>query len=226
MAFPSVQFPLLSSLLALTSKAKSSIPLDLENNTNEKSTSSRLIQASPYTDLPHLLDLDTLTEPYQLMARALTIMRPLTEKYATEPYVAAFNWPEVVAKLYELSEEGSYNFPKTTFYIIVFRSRLPPTTDHEYLGKLDENAHVEAVKSGGLLKYWFQSADANRRNLATCIWRHRDDAVAGGSGPGHRKAMEGVRGLYLEWTAERLAFVVEEGVRKWYIVDWDAAQHL
>jgi hypothetical protein len=142
----------------------------------------RFLVASPYTDAAHLLDLETLSKPYQLMARAFTAMRPLTESYATTPYEEAFNWEEVVTLLARLAEGEGYAYPKTSFYVIVFRSRIPPSTSRSHLGDLDAEAHREAVASGGLLKYWFGTPDANGRNLATCLWRHRDDAKLGGAG--------------------------------------------
>lgn len=127
------------------------------------------IQASPYTEEAHLLDLNTLTKPHKLMAQALTVMRPLSEQYATTVYKEAFNWQEVVDRLRKLSEaEGSdYVFPATSFYVIVFRSKVPPTTDRGVLGEMDAEAHREAVESGWLLKYWFGTPDQNGRNLAT-----------------------------------------------------------
>ena len=59
-------------------------------------------------------------------------------------------------------------FPSSKFYIVVFRSQLQQSTDRLELGAMDERSHAEANKSGGLLKYWFGSADAEGRNLATC----------------------------------------------------------
>lgn len=52
--------------------------------------------------------------------------------------------------------------------IVVFRSQVPPTTSRHALGELDQRSHAEAMKSGGLLKYWFGMPDADGRNLATC----------------------------------------------------------
>jgi hypothetical protein len=108
--------------------------------------------ASPYQDEAHLLDLRTLSDECRLMARALTSMAPTTPSYAVAPYHEAFNWDQVVDLLRELSREKSYVFPKTEFYIIVFRSELPVGTDRTLLGELDAEAHREAVRSGQLLK--------------------------------------------------------------------------
>jgi len=147
--------------------------------------SNRFLVASPYTAPAHLLDLSTVDRPQQLMVKALVSMRALTPAYAVAPYPDAFNWDEVVSQLSRLAsedEEGSI-FPETSFYIIVFRSRIAPTTSRPHLGELDAEAHREAMVSGGLLKYWFGTPDQDGRNLATCVWRHRDDAKRGGAGP-------------------------------------------
>ncbi|TGJ71895.1 hypothetical protein EYR41_003822 [Orbilia oligospora] len=183
--------------------------------------SENLLVASPYTDKDHLLDLNTLARPHQLLAKALTIMNAKTGEYAIELYHEAFNWDEILIALRKLSKREEYVFPRSEFYIIVFRSRLPFDADRRHLGKLDEDAHVEAVESGQLLKYWFGTPHpVTGRNLATCIWRHRDDAKLGGGGPGHVRAMEAVRNIYLEWRVERLKFVVEHDASEWSISKW------
>jgi hypothetical protein len=146
------------------------------------SENERYLVASPYTGAGHLLDLYTLNKPQQLMAKALTTMCPLSASYATTPYLDAFNWQEVIKMIETLANSEGYIFPKTSFYVIVFRSRVPPTSDSRYLEELDLVAHEEAVKSGGLLKYWFGVPDVNGRNLATCLWRDLSDAKLGGAG--------------------------------------------
>ncbi|KAF3199629.1 hypothetical protein TWF679_001248 [Orbilia oligospora] len=148
-------------------------------------------------------------------------MNAKTGEYAIEPYHEAFNWDEILIALRKLSKREDYVFPRSEFYIIVFRSRLPFDADRRHLGKLDEDAHVEAVESGQLLKYWFGTPHpVTGRNLATCIWRHRDDAKLGGGGPGHVRAMEAVRNIYLEWRVERLKLVVEHDASEWSIGKW------
>lgn len=127
-----------------------------------------LLVTSPYTSPEHLLDLRSLQTNQQLFARALTILRPVDEKYATRSYANAFNWPAVISYLRSLSENAYYTWSGQSFYVVVFRSRVPLTTDREKLGELDRRSHAEATKVGGLLKYWFGVPDAEGRNLATC----------------------------------------------------------
>lgn len=134
---------------------------------------------SPYTTIPHLLDLRALEESPRLLAKALTVLQSVREDYATAPYHLSFNWDAVIEQLKSLLEISKSPWTRQQFYIVVFRSQVPPTTDRIHLGRLDQNSHAEATKSGGLLKYWFGLPDANGRNLATCI----DSAIINRKGP-------------------------------------------
>lgn len=107
---------------------------------------------SPYDEQPHLLDLRTLDTANQILARALTGLKCLRDDYATAPYVEIFNWAEIVEHVRELSIASNFNWKEKYFYIVVFRSQIPPTTVYADLGVLDKAAHAEATKSGGFLK--------------------------------------------------------------------------
>ena len=126
------------------------------------------LQASPYSDADHLLDLGTLALPEQLLAIALTKMAPLDADYATTEYSKAFNWDAVVEDLRNLVSAANGVWRRSEYYVVVFRSQLNEDCDRTFLGQLDKNSHREAVVSGGLLKYWFGSPNGARRNLATC----------------------------------------------------------
>ena len=123
---------------------------------------------SPYTSPAHLLNLRTVDIPQQLMAKALTVMASLRYDFAIAPYDEAFNWPTVINALRGLVQAEGFSWHRQEFYIIIFRSTLAPTTNYLRLGDMDEVAHAEATKSGGLLKYWFGEPDLHGRNLATC----------------------------------------------------------
>ncbi len=127
-----------------------------------------LLVVSPYTSLFHLLDLNSLEMPQQLMAKALTLMTSIKPDYALVPYSEAFNWPTVMNALRSLMKDQGISWRRQEFYIIIFRSTLAPTTNYMQLGEMDEKAHIEATKSGGLLKYWFGEPDLEGNNLATC----------------------------------------------------------
>ena len=123
---------------------------------------------SPYDIHPHLLNLATITEPQRLLTKALTVMAPTRQDYATASYQDSFNWSEVIWTLKGLLSATSLSWVQTSFYIVVFRSQVLASTDRVHLGALDKRSHAEAMKSGGLLKYWFGTPDSNGRNLATC----------------------------------------------------------
>ena len=128
------------------------------------------IVVSPYTTPAHLLDLSTVSRPNQLLARALSLMQPSRDDYATASYKQSFNWSAVIHRLrHLLKHETDFQWSREErFYVVVFRSRLPLSTDRVHLGALDRGSHAEATASGGLLKYWFGVPDAEGRNLATC----------------------------------------------------------
>ncbi|KAI0834398.1 hypothetical protein F5Y06DRAFT_158936 [Hypoxylon sp. FL0890] len=179
-----------------------------------------LIQ-SPYTEQEHLLDLRTLDAENALLARALARMRSLRPDYATSPYAETFNWDEVIEELARLVREHDHRWKETSFFIVAFRSQIPPTTVYEDLGALDKVAHAEAVATGGFLKYWFGHPDKDGRNLATCVWRSQEDAIKGGVGRGHRKAAAATRSLYSHWKIDRHRLIIRNEVQSWEIIDWE-----
>jgi hypothetical protein len=128
---------------------------------------SRLI-VSPYNDDTHLLDLTTLDIPNQLLAKALTVLKPTRPDYATAEYSSSFNWPVVLEVLRQLAAEAGYQWAEQSFYVVTFRSRLSPSADSSRLHDLDYHSLAEATSSGGLLKYWFGAKDKRLENLATC----------------------------------------------------------
>lgn len=206
------------------------------------SASGRYIAASPYLDQDHLLDLETLDRENQILAQALTKFVATRHDYATAPYRESFNWSEVITELKAIAKEQDYEWRESFFYVIAFRSRIPPTTVYADLEVLDKAAHLEAVESGGLLKYaryspfshdpvapaancvsdryWFGLPDKDGRNLATCLWRSQADSKLGGVGPAHRKASGATRHLYTEWQIERYRLSISHGIGSWEILDW------
>ena len=141
---------------------------ELPANHRQQADLGHHLIVSPYTTSPHLLDLGTLEEPQRLLAKSLTLLQSTREDYATAAYHQSFNWDAVTDQLKSLLEFSAYEWKHQHFYIVVFRSQIPPTTDRTHLIELDQRSHAEATKSGGLLKYWFGLPDENGRNLATC----------------------------------------------------------
>ncbi|KAI1334288.1 hypothetical protein F5Y15DRAFT_295503 [Xylariaceae sp. FL0016] len=179
-----------------------------------------LLVVSPYTEREHLLDLRSLDPENALLAQGLVRMKCLRPDYATAPYVETFNWGEVVEEVARLAQQQGHSWKETSFYIVVFRSQIPPTTVYAELGALDKAAHAEATASGGFLKYWFGSPDKEGRNLATCVWRSLEEARKGGVGPAHRQAAGAARDLYSHWKIDRHRLIIRDKVESWEIVDW------
>ncbi|KAF2723574.1 hypothetical protein K431DRAFT_301484 [Polychaeton citri CBS 116435] len=187
------------------------------------SGNSNLLIASPYESLSHLLDLDTLEIQHQLFAKALTNLQAVRSDYTTAPYDVSFNWDAVVDSYRQSIAAANVQAEvpsEQSFFVIVFRSQLKEGADKERLGQHDELAHEEAVVSGGLLKYWFGVAGTDRRNLATCLWRSRNEARSGGTGPGHVAAMQFARRSYDEWFVQMLRLTVDTISGKWTFSEW------
>lgn len=164
----------------------------------------KLLISSPYVTKPHILDLGTLGPMPRYLAVALAELRPLFPTYALRPFSLALNWEEIFTiRLPALIASHGSGFDTIwpveetqLFYVVFFRSTLHEDIDVDLLSRLDEESHAEATSSGGLLKYWFGKPDAQRRNLATCVWRSREDATEGGKGPWHRRARLAASELY------------------------------
>ncbi|KAK5106146.1 hypothetical protein LTS08_000263 [Lithohypha guttulata] len=175
---------------------------------------------SPYTEPSHQLNLTTLDLQNQLLAQTLALLSTATPNYATTPYHKALNWPIVFNKLKHLCSEQNHNWTKTEFYAVEFRSKLKEGIDDDLLFRLDKESHREATASGGSLKYWFGVPDLERRNLATCLWRSREDAVKGGRGPWHKQAREVTATIYESISVRGLKLSVEEDVKDWFFKSW------
>jgi hypothetical protein len=160
--------------------AAAALQLQFGRQRHEKAALSddRLI-ASPYNDELHLLDLKRLDTPNQLLAKAMTILTPIREDYATAPYLESFNWHEVVDFLRDLAAAENHQWTKQQFYVVTFRSQLYPDIDLARLHDLDAHSHQEAMASGGLLKYWFGSKNQSQQNLATCTFSIRRSCAPG-----------------------------------------------
>jgi len=123
-----------------------------ESGSDEDQDGPNLLVVSPYTERDHLLDLNTLDAENALLARALVDMDNVRADYATASYLESFNWPQVMNRLRWLAREDGHRFKETSYYIVAFRSQIPPTTVYEDLGALDKVAHAEATAAGGFLK--------------------------------------------------------------------------
>lgn len=111
-----------------------------------------LLVISPYTERQHLLDLKSLGVESAILAQALVHLKCLRPDYATAPYIDTFNWAEVIEQVKQLAQQNRHTWKESSFFVVAFRSQIPPTTVYEDLGALDKAAHAEATASGGFLK--------------------------------------------------------------------------
>lgn len=70
-------------------------------------------------------------------------------------------------------------------------------------------------------RYWFGSPDPELRNLATCVWRSREDALLGGRGPAHRKAVGATRNMYAFWKIDQHRLTIRDNADEWVLEDWE-----
>ncbi|KAF2453414.1 hypothetical protein BDY21DRAFT_124415 [Lineolata rhizophorae] len=189
---------------------------------SSSSSSSNFLISSPYNEEGHLLNLRDLDTPDRLLALALTTMKPIRPDYATAPYAESFNWGSIMSTLKTLGELESFAWAEPrVYYVVIFRSRLSPDTDVARLHELDYLSQGEAAMSGGLLKYWFGTRDERLQNLATCLWRSREDARRGGAGPWHRRARGAGKDLYAQITFSTHRLVISEGFENWHFEKWE-----
>src|SRR5262249_21242745 len=90
---------------------------------------------------------------------------PVKAGYRTAPILEAFNWSYTL----EPVECGRW-------YLIVFRSKRRADVDGAMLRHHDDLAFAEALRSGGLLRYYKGGLDRERRCLSLCVWDRRRSA--------------------------------------------------
>ncbi|KAF2995692.1 hypothetical protein E8E13_003275 [Curvularia kusanoi] len=102
--------------------------------------------SSPYNTPGHYLSLPTLTPEARLFALALTALQPTRPDYATAPYTQSLSFSTVMSLLRTLvsQQPRGYTWPKTSFYVVTFHSRLAPDIDQALLYELDFESHREA----------------------------------------------------------------------------------
>ncbi|CAI7610769.1 unnamed protein product [Penicillium glandicola] len=205
--------------LRFEAAASLQLKLLLERKYPDTEKDTQLI-ASPYNSVPHLLDISALERQDRLFALALAYLKPIRDDYATAEYTESFNWTEVFDLLRTLSQAENHTWTSQSYYVVIFRSILLPDIDSDRLYDLDAHSHQEAIASGGLLKYWFGAKNDEHRNLATCIWRSRNDARLGGRGPWHAQARAAAAVMYKEIRFTTLRLDIEDGVQSWKLSDW------
>jgi hypothetical protein len=88
-------------------------------------------------------------------------------------------------------------------YLVAFRSVWQPEADLDLLRELDDRAYEEALKSGGLLRYFKGQANERGECLSFCLWETREQARQAADAASHRSAAGVSAQMYLSYSLER-----------------------
>jgi hypothetical protein len=110
--------------------------------------------------------------------------------YATLPIQAGFDWSPLFGCAFE------------RLYLVVFRS-VRPDADLVLLREHDDRAYQEALKSGGLLKYFKGHANDRGECLSFCLWETRDQARKAANATSHKSAADLTAQMYLSYVLDR-----------------------
>jgi hypothetical protein len=111
--------------------------------------------------------------------------------YATRPIQTAFDW----SPLYGCSFDR--------LYLVVFRSVRRPDADLELLREHDDRAYEEALRSGGLLRYFKGNANEGGECLSFCLWETDKQAREAASAASHESAANITARMYLSYVLDR-----------------------
>ena len=116
---------------------------------------------------------------------------PRHPDYATLPIQNGFDW----SPLHRCSFD--------CLYLVVFRSVRRADADLVLLREHDDRAYEEALRSGGLLRYFKGHANDRNECLSFCLWETRDQAMEAASATSHRSAADITARMYLSYMLDR-----------------------
>ena len=116
---------------------------------------------------------------------------PVRPDYQDLPIEQGFDWPVIAGH------------PFDNLYLVVFRSVRLPDADLDLLRWFDDLAYAEALRSGGLLRYFKGDADGRGRCLSFCLWETREAALRAAGGKKHEQAASITARMYFSYDLER-----------------------
>jgi hypothetical protein len=116
---------------------------------------------------------------------------PTNPDYAILPIEDGFDWSSLSCCLFD------------RLYLVVFRSVWQPEADLDLLQEHDDRAFEEALKSGGLLRYFKGHANERGECLSFCLWETREQARQAADAASHRSAAGASAQMYLSFSLER-----------------------
>src|SRR5215204_5757885 len=124
---------------------------------------------------------------------------PRHPDYATRPIETGFDWSPLFGCAFD------------RLYLVVFRSVRRPDADLELLREHDDRAYEEALRSGGLLKYFKGHANERGECLSFCLWETRESAREAAGAASHRSAASITAQTYLSYRLERYRLKKDQG---------------
>ena len=116
---------------------------------------------------------------------------PRDPDYATLSIEDGFDWSSLSCCHFE------------SLYLVAFRSVWQPEADFDLLRELDDRAYEEALKSGGLLRYFKGQANERGECLSFCLWETREQARQAADAASHRSAAGVSAQMYLSYSLQR-----------------------
>ena len=133
------------------------------------------------------MSLDLTADLYEVCQQ----ISPRHPDYATLSIEDGFDWSSLSCCLFE------------RLYLVAFRSLRRPDVDLDLLSEHDDRAYEEALKSGGLLRYFKGHANERGECLSFCLWETREQARQAADAASHRSAIGATAQMYLSYSLER-----------------------
>ena len=133
------------------------------------------------------MSLDLRADLYEACRR----ISPRHPDYATLPIEDGFDWPSLSRCVFD------------RLYLVVFRSLRRPEADLDLLREHDDRAYQEALKIGGLLRYFKGHANERGECLSFCLWETREQARNAAGATSHRSAARVTAQMYSSYMLDR-----------------------
>jgi hypothetical protein len=116
---------------------------------------------------------------------------PRHPDYATIPIEDGFDWTSLFYCSFD------------QLYLVVFSSLRRPDADLDLLLEHDDRAYEEALKIGGLLRYFKGYANEWGECLSFCLWETREQARKAADAASHRSAAGVAAQMYSSYVLDR-----------------------
>jgi hypothetical protein len=116
---------------------------------------------------------------------------PKHPDYATRPIQTGFDWSPLYGCSFGL------------LYLVAFRSVRLPDADLVLLREHDDRAYEEALRSGGLLRYFKGHANESGECLSFCLWQSGERAREAASASSHKAAASITARMYISYVLDR-----------------------